>query len=234
MEATIDEVKKEIESQQGRSAWDKGVTAYALELLEKLEEYRDFEQKNKYINPSEIRKELLNGADSWHQYSWGGSSLIYDYDIAARLCTASELKKTDHGYRRPNRREEWLDVQARALKNACNRIILTSKLLATKAEEKINIHGLYRRDNGDEFIHYAVTNERGERRELLTNGMYAWSDNDKNAERMCSLTSVEHIDTEKMENLLNKYQPDKTAMQALKIVKETQQGQTQIRKPPAL
>ena len=104
----------------------------------------------------------------------------------------------------------------------------------TQAAPDIKIISLYRRDNGEEFIHYAVTNERGERGELLTNGMYAWSDNDKNAERMCSLTSVEHIDTEKMEGLLNKYQPDKTALQALKIVKETQQGQTQTQKPPAL
>ena len=101
----------------------------------------------------------------------------------------------------------------------------------TQAAPDIKIISLYRRDNGEEFIHYAVTNER---RELLTNGMYAWSDNDKNAERMCSLTSVEHIDAEKMEGLLNKYQPDKTALQALEIVKGAQQSQSQIRRPQML
>lgn len=35
---------------------------------------------------------------------------------------ASELKKTRHGERRPNSREEWLDTQARALYQACNRV----------------------------------------------------------------------------------------------------------------
>ena len=61
---------------------------------------------------------MLNGARSWHDYSWGGCSLIYDRDIANRVCTISELKKTDNGTKRPNRREEWLDVQARALHQA--------------------------------------------------------------------------------------------------------------------
>ena len=106
--------------------------------------------------------------------------------------------------------------------------------ISAKASDNIEVAGLYRRDNGEEFIHYAVTNERGERRELLTNGMYAWADNDKNAERLNHLTSVGRIDTEKMENLLNKYQPDKTALQALEIVKGAQQSQSQIRRPQML
>ena len=44
--------------------------------------------------------------------------MIYDGDIAERLCCPSELKKTRNGERRPNSREEWLDVQARALRQA--------------------------------------------------------------------------------------------------------------------
>ena len=65
---------------------------------------------------------MLNGARDWNAYSWGGSALIYDGDIAERLCTPSELKRTRHGERRPNSREEWLDTQARALYQACNRV----------------------------------------------------------------------------------------------------------------
>ena len=64
----------------------------------------------------------LNGAQDWEQYSWGGSALVYDGDIAAALCTPSELKKTRNGDRRPNSREEWLDVQARALRQAFRRV----------------------------------------------------------------------------------------------------------------
>lgn len=56
------------------------------------------------------------------EYSWGGSALVYDGDIAAALCNPSELKKTRNGKRRPNSREEWLDVQARALYQAFRRV----------------------------------------------------------------------------------------------------------------
>ena len=66
---------------------------------------------------------MLNGAQDWEQYSWGGSALIYDGDIAERLCCPSELKKTRNGERRPNSREEWLDVQARALYQASSRVV---------------------------------------------------------------------------------------------------------------
>ena len=64
---------------------------YALELLEDFPEDQEF-----YASPAD-KKALLNGADDWSQYSWGGCSLIYDGDIAERLCTPSELKKTRHG-----------------------------------------------------------------------------------------------------------------------------------------
>lgn len=43
---------------------------------------------------------------------------MYDGDIAERLCTPSELRKTRGGELNPNCRESWLDVQARALYRA--------------------------------------------------------------------------------------------------------------------
>ena len=93
--------------------WQKGVKDYADELLQQLKE-----------NKQEVTPEnLLNGASSWDEYSWGGCSLIYDGDIAERLCTPSELKRTDHGRLNPNSREKWLDVQARALYQAAHMII---------------------------------------------------------------------------------------------------------------
>lgn len=112
----IQDTKKVLEERTDRSAWDKAVTIYALELVEDfIENYPDNEEVTK--------EKLLNGASDWKQYSWGGSSLIYDYDIAKRVCTPSELKKTRNGERKPNNREEWLDVQARALFQACHRIM---------------------------------------------------------------------------------------------------------------
>lgn len=115
---------KALEARKDRSAWSKGVTVYALELVEQLAEaaeggYIDAED---LTAPRMLRKALLNGADDWSAYSWGGCSLIYDSDIAERLCCPSELKRTRNGERRPNSREEWLDTQARALSQAEARV----------------------------------------------------------------------------------------------------------------
>lgn len=68
--------------------------------------------------PSELQKVLLNGADNWRHYSEGGCSLVYDEDIAERLCTPSELKRCKGGLKAPNARETWFGKQARALYQA--------------------------------------------------------------------------------------------------------------------
>ena len=120
----IEKLYQSIENEKQRSAWNKGVTQYALEMVEQLGEQINggyFEELN-LTDSKKVRAALLNGAADWSQYSWGGCSLIYDSDIAERLCCPSELKKTRNGERRPNSREEWLDVQARALYQAETRI----------------------------------------------------------------------------------------------------------------
>ena len=85
-----------------RSAWMRGVKAYALEMIEGVE--GDFP----------VQASLLNGARTWKEFSEGGCALIYDADIAERLCSPSEYAKTRQGERAPNPSETWLDVQARA------------------------------------------------------------------------------------------------------------------------
>ena len=129
-ESTLDKVAAELEAQKDRSAWGRGVNAYALELVEELRERAAYEGRNPEPG-KECREWMLNGAQDWAQYSWGGSSLIYDGDIAERLCTPSELKKTRHGERRPNSWEEWLDTQARALTQACNRVARVYRSIVT-------------------------------------------------------------------------------------------------------
>ena len=109
---TIKELKQAIDASPARSAWAKAVKLYAYELVEEMDDSKEF-----YGSPAD-RKELLNGASDWNQYSWGGCSLIYDACIAERLCTPSELKKRHGGDYRPNINEEWLDAQARALYQA--------------------------------------------------------------------------------------------------------------------
>lgn len=94
---TINEIRKSINEERARSAWDKGVKVYAIELLNDLEEYRDYNNADYYIHPLEVETELLNGASDWKYFSYGASSLIYDCDIAKRLCNPTELKKTRNG-----------------------------------------------------------------------------------------------------------------------------------------
>lgn len=110
-----------------RSAWNKGVATIAADLLK---QYADNYGEDA---AAPTMDDLLNGADSWGQYSWGGCYLIYDGDIAELLCTPSELKRTRNGERRPNSREEWLDVQARALNQAARRIINSARRVARKS-----------------------------------------------------------------------------------------------------
>lgn len=113
-----------LEQRKDRSAWSRGVTAYAVDMLQQIADY----YKDGYISADDlatcatVKAAALNGARDWSEYSWGGSALVYDGDIAAALCTPSELKKTRNGDRRPNSREEWLDVQARALNQAFGRV----------------------------------------------------------------------------------------------------------------
>ena len=113
---TANELKQALSTVKTRGAWDKAVQAYAEELLESLPQNVD------YGSRLSLKADLLNGAKDWSQYSYGGSALIYDYEIAERVCSPSELKKTKDGERQPNNIETWLDVQARALFQASNRI----------------------------------------------------------------------------------------------------------------
>lgn len=104
----------EYRASHGRSAWSRGVGEYVSDFYDLLycnRGYDDIESLGKH----ELDRFLLNGASDWSEHSWNGCSLIYNSDIAERLCCPSELKRTDHGRLQPNSREHWLDVQARAL-----------------------------------------------------------------------------------------------------------------------
>lgn len=110
----IEKARAALEARKTRSAWDRGVSLYISDLLDHWEENAPYE-----TNDVNLFSLLLNGARDWEQYSWSGLSLAYNHQIAKRLCSPSELKRTRNGQRRHNYREEWLDVQTRALEQAC-------------------------------------------------------------------------------------------------------------------
>jgi hypothetical protein len=106
---TKNDIQNAIKATNPRSAWGKAVKTYSIELLDSLDgEYRAVA--------------LLNGAENWKAYSFGGCALIYDAEIAERVCSPSELKRKRGGELAPNTRESWLDCQARALSQAAHLI----------------------------------------------------------------------------------------------------------------
>ena len=101
-----------------RSAWNRGVVRYAMELM------------NDVDGKEVTEKNLLGGADNWREYSYGGCALIYNNEICHRLCTPSEIKKTKDGERNPNKHETWIDVQTRALYQAARLIMKIKREVA--------------------------------------------------------------------------------------------------------
>lgn len=126
---TIEELRAALEAEPTRSAWKRGVKEYASEFIDGLEEAikGGYFSADKMASRDALEAQMLNGASDWSQYSYGGSSLAYDCDIAERLCSPSELKKCHGGDWRPNRNEEWLDVQARALHQAARMVMRLAK-----------------------------------------------------------------------------------------------------------
>lgn len=108
----VSDLLNEIKKVNCRSYWAKGVKMYAIEMVKNID-------PKKEVSDRFSKSDLLNGARDWNQYSEGGCALIYNKDIAERLCTPSELKKltrSDGSLRdRPNSRENWIQCQARAL-----------------------------------------------------------------------------------------------------------------------
>ena len=104
----VREIRQALNKEKPVGAWRKGVVDYAFLITDGFDADDDITSE----------KELLNGARDWHAYSWGGCALIYDKDIACLLCAPSEARRKKYGELPPNSREQWLDVQARALTQA--------------------------------------------------------------------------------------------------------------------
>ena len=122
------ELRKLVEEIPNTSAYKIGIKKYTDELLDNLEEMAQI-YKRLPKDENELESWLLKGASNWEDYSYRGYSLKYNSQIAERLCTPSELKKKDGGRLAPNSQESWLDVQTRALYQACVRSTRKFRLL---------------------------------------------------------------------------------------------------------
>lgn len=117
---TINEIRAGIQALRPVSAWDKGVKLYALDLVDEVDEAigRGYFLEEDISAPKLLKRQMLNGAETWLQYAEGGCGLTCHAEIAERLCTPSELKRNRSGMLPPNSRETWLQVEARALRQA--------------------------------------------------------------------------------------------------------------------
>lgn len=82
----------ELNTRNARSAWDKGVTEYATELAESLD---NWDKQPESV--AELREMLLNGADNRKAYSWGVNldcrNSIY---VCLRGCRRTHVTKPLH------------------------------------------------------------------------------------------------------------------------------------------
>lgn len=101
-----------LEAVKCRSAWSKGVKEYAFMLLDNISSDNDYKEIKNFIS---LHEALLGSASDWRQFSYNGNALICDVHIAKTLCNPSELKRCKGGSLPPNKQEQWMDVQARAL-----------------------------------------------------------------------------------------------------------------------
>nr|DAG71039.1 MAG TPA: hypothetical protein [Caudoviricetes sp.] len=104
-----------VKYQDRRSAWSKGVFEYELDMIENI---IDYYENIDIVDIREFKSLCLTGVTDFYMLSKSGWYLIYDGDIAKRLCNNTELKRTKNGKKQPNKFETWLDVQGRALYQA--------------------------------------------------------------------------------------------------------------------
>ena len=69
--ALADTIRAELNARHDRSAWDKAVTLYALDLLDDVQEGAN-NMERLPIDGAELEQWALNGASCWEQYSNGG------------------------------------------------------------------------------------------------------------------------------------------------------------------
>ena len=126
MKATVKNIQtvaNEVNNTKTRSAWSRGVQAYALEMLERFEEWCKWNEENGKSVPELDERTALNGAQDWKAWAYGGCGLVYNCAIAERFCTPSELKKLNGGARVPAGAATWCDVEARAAFQAWRMIV---------------------------------------------------------------------------------------------------------------
>ena len=115
-----------LQERKAKNAWGRGVNEYAADLLTSLQEIttQDLGRVRGLKLDLAVERLLLNGARDWREFSESGCSLIYDRDICDRVCSPSVAKRCQHGVLPPSSVGTWIDVQARALAEAAQWVVV--------------------------------------------------------------------------------------------------------------
>lgn len=124
---TLSAIRANINNSRPRSAWSKGVNAYALDILEDLSDRAAWCFENYGTFPALSEAFALNGANDWNDYAAGGCGLAYTSAILERLCTASELRRLNRSSRSDI---DAIKLEGRALFQAWRVIVLSCSLLS--------------------------------------------------------------------------------------------------------
>ena len=120
----ITELKNKLgeEQKHARGAYQKAICQYAFELCDNIaDNYISTAEELEHLESiTNLKERALNGASDWEQYSWGGCSLCYNYDILSRLFCKSIVKKYENAD--SVRGRHLLDYQAAALSRAFSKI----------------------------------------------------------------------------------------------------------------
>lgn len=134
----ITELKNELEQQQkqARGTYQKAIFEYAFEICDNIaDNYISTAEELEHLESiTNLKERALNGASDWEQYSWGGCSLCYNYDILERLFCPSIVKKYENAD--SVRGRHLLDYQAAALSRAFSKINL---IIKTSGAKNVNI-----------------------------------------------------------------------------------------------
>ena len=110
-----------------RGRYYQGVAKYVPEIIERAGFERGELSK---LSVTDFRSRLLNGAETWQQYSEGGCSLVDNAEIAARLFYPRDVETL--------RRRDFcigydccamINLQARALREAADAITMAFRAL---------------------------------------------------------------------------------------------------------
>ena len=110
IKAYVDYARRAMSIYSTRSQYDRAKTEDCLAFLAELNAL-----KNATIRTAQdLERALLCGASCWSQYSYGGCALVYNGDIAEHYLPPSKRNRV--------KPEDLLDIQADALRGACQRL----------------------------------------------------------------------------------------------------------------